>query len=71
MRWAGHVVCLVEKRSACKVLVGKHKEQRLPAKPRCRWEDDIKGELEEIRRDGMDCINLAENRIGGRLLDMW
>jgi hypothetical protein len=47
MRWVGRVVCLVEKRSACRVMVGKPKEQRPPERPRCRWKDN-KVELEEM-----------------------
>jgi hypothetical protein len=38
----------VEKRSVCRILVEKPKEKRPPARPRCRWEDNIKVDLEEI-----------------------
>ena len=41
MRWAGHVVRMVERRSIYWVLVGKTEEKRPLGRNRCRWEDNI------------------------------
>jgi hypothetical protein len=44
MRWAGHVARMGETRSVYRVLVGKTEGKR----PRLRWEDDIKMDLQEV-----------------------
>jgi hypothetical protein len=36
MRWAGHVARMGEKRSACRILVGKLEGKRTLGRPRCR-----------------------------------
>jgi len=36
--------------------------ERILERPRCRWEDNIKTYLKYIRRDGMDCFELAQHR---------
>jgi hypothetical protein len=61
MRWAGHVACMRESRGACRVLVGKHEGKRPLGRPRHRWDDDIKMNLQEVGW-GTDCIDLAQNR---------
>jgi hypothetical protein len=48
MRWAGHVARMGEERSVHRVLVGKTEEKRPLGKPRRRWEDDIKMDLQEV-----------------------
>jgi len=48
MRWAGHVACMGEKRSVYRVLVGKPEGYRPLGRPRCRWEDNIKMDLQEV-----------------------
>jgi hypothetical protein len=47
-----------EKRNACRILVGKSEGKR----PRRRWVDNIKMDLREIGWDGMDSIDLAQDR---------
>jgi len=42
MSWMGHVACMVERRGAYRVLVGKPEEKKPLGRPRCRWEDNIK-----------------------------
>jgi len=37
-----------DKKSACRVLVGKPKGMRPLGRPRCRWEDNIKTDLQEV-----------------------
>jgi hypothetical protein len=48
MRWAGHVVRMGEGRSAYRVLVGRHDGRRPLGRPRRRWEDNIKTDLQEV-----------------------
>jgi hypothetical protein len=51
-----------EKRNACRILVGKP-EGRIPlGRPRCRWVDNIKMDLREIGLDGVDWIDLVQDR---------
>jgi hypothetical protein len=48
MKW-GHVAPIGVMRNACKMLVGKPEGKRQLGRPKCRWEDNIKIHLEEIR----------------------
>jgi hypothetical protein len=48
MRWAGHVARIGEGRNVYWVLVGKPEGKRPLGRPRRRWEDGIKMDLEEI-----------------------
>ena len=48
MRWAWHVARMGEKRDVCRVLVGKPEVKRLLGRPRSRWEDNIKMDLQEV-----------------------
>jgi len=48
MRWAGHVACMGERRGVYRVLVGKPEGKRPLGRPRCRWEDNIKMDLQEV-----------------------
>jgi hypothetical protein len=61
MRWAAHVACMREKRGAYRILVGRPQGRRPLARPRCRWEDIIKMDLQEVGR-GMDWIELVQDR---------
>ena len=47
LRWAGHVAIKVG-RSAFKILTGKPTGKRPLGRPRRRWEDNIRMDLEEI-----------------------
>jgi hypothetical protein len=51
-----------EKRNAYGILVGKPEEKRLLEMPRCRWVDNIKMDLRDIGWDGMDWIDLPQDR---------
>jgi hypothetical protein len=62
MRWAGHVARMGEKRNAYKILVGKPEGKRPLRRPRRRWVDNIKMDLKEIGWNGMDCIDLAQDK---------
>jgi hypothetical protein len=48
LRWAGHVACIGEKRGVYRVLVGKPEIKRPLGRPRCKWEDNIKTDLQEV-----------------------
>jgi hypothetical protein len=48
--------------------VGKSEEKRPLRRPRRRWEDNIKMNLREIEWDGMDWIDLDEDRDQWRAL---
>ena len=48
MRWAGHVVRIEEGRSAFKILTGKPTRERPLRRPRRRWDNNIRIDLEEI-----------------------
>jgi hypothetical protein len=45
-----------------RVLVGKPEGRRPLGRPRRRWEDNIKIDLQEVRRGGMEWIYLAQDR---------
>jgi hypothetical protein len=59
MRWAGHVAQMGEKRNAYRILVGKPEGKRPVERPRCGCVDNIKIDLREIGRGGIDSIDLA------------
>jgi hypothetical protein len=61
MRWAGHVARMGEKRGAYRILVGRPEGRRPPGRPRRRWEDNIKMDLQDVGW-GMDWIELAHDR---------
>jgi len=48
MRWAGHVAPMGLRRGAYRVLVGKTEGKRPLGRPRHRWEDNIKMDLQEV-----------------------
>ena len=54
MKWTGQLACLEERRDVCRVLVGKPEGKRPLGRPRLRWEDNIKVDLQEVRCRGMD-----------------
>jgi hypothetical protein len=56
-----------EKRDAYRILVGRPEERRPLGRPRRRWDDNIKMDLQEVRW-GMDWIELAEDRDRWRAL---
>jgi hypothetical protein len=62
MRRAGPAARRGESRGVHRVLVGKPKGNRTYGKPRHRWEDNIKMDLLEVGCEGMDWINVAQDR---------
>jgi len=68
MRWAGHVARMGEGRGVYRVLVGKPEGKRPLGRPRRRWEDNIKMDLQRVGCGGMDWIELAQDRDRWRAL---
>jgi hypothetical protein len=68
MSWAGHVARMGENRNAYRILVGKPEGRRPLGRPKYRWVDNIKKELTEIGWDGVDWINLTQDRDRRRAL---
>jgi hypothetical protein len=64
IRWAGHLAYMGERRGIYRVLVGKPEGKRLFGRPRCRWADNIKMDLQEVGCGGMDWIELATDTNG-------
>ena len=62
MRWAGHVACMGQGRGVCRVLVGKSEGKRPMGRPRRRWEDNIKMDLQEVGGVCGDWMELAQDR---------
>jgi len=62
MRWAGHVARMGEDRGVHRVLVGKPEEKRPLGRPRCRWEDNIMMDLQEVGGGRGDQMELAQDR---------
>jgi len=61
MRWTGHVAHMGERRSIYRVLVRKPEGKRPLGRPRHRWEDNIKMDLQVVGCGGMDWIELAQD----------
>jgi hypothetical protein len=57
-----------ETRNAYRILVGKPEKKRPLGRPRRRWMDNIKMDLEEIGWDGRDWIELVQDRDQWRAL---
>jgi len=48
MRWAGHMARMGEERGAYRILVGKPEGRRPLRRPRRRWVDNVRVELQEV-----------------------
>ena len=59
---AGHVARMGERRGVYRVLVGKPEGKRLLGRPRRRWENNIKMDLQVVGCGGVDWIELAQDR---------
>jgi hypothetical protein len=54
-------------RGVYRVSVGRPEGKRPLGRPKCRWENDIKMDLREIRIDGANWIRLAQERVWWRV----
>ena len=68
MRWVGHVARMGEERGVYSVLVGKPEGRRPLERPRHRWGDNIRTDLQEVGCGYMDWIGLAQDRDRWRTL---
>jgi hypothetical protein len=68
MRWAGYVVRMGEERGVHWVLVGKPEGKRTLGRPRRRWEDNIKMDVQEGGGGRGDWMELAQDRDRWRVL---
>jgi len=55
-------VRMVEGRGMYRVLVGKPEGKRPLGRPRHRWDDNIKMDLQEVECGGMDWIEMTQDR---------
>jgi len=65
MIWTGHVARMGEKRGVYRVLVAKPEGKRPLGRPRRRWENNIKIDLQEVGYGVMDWIKLVQD------MDTW
>ena len=68
MRWAGHVSCMGEERRVYRVLVRKPEGKRPLGRPRRRWVDNIRMDLQGVGCGYVDWIGLAQDRDRWRTL---
>ena len=59
MGWEGDVARMEESRGADRILVGQPEGKKPLGRPRCRWEDNIKMEYQEVECGCTDWIELA------------
>ena len=62
----GNITRRGESRGVCRVLVENPEGKGSLGRPRHRWEDNIKMDLQEMRCGGMDWIDLPQERNGWR-----
>jgi hypothetical protein len=57
-----------KRRGVYRGFLGKPEVQKPVGRPRRRWEDNIKVDLQEVECGGMDWVDLSQNRDGWRAL---
>ena len=62
LRWAGQVARMGERRDIHRDLVGKPDGKIPLGRPRRRWEDNIRMDLQEVGCEGMEWIDLPQDR---------
>jgi len=68
MRWAGYLARMGEERGVYRVLVGKPERKRTLGRPRRRWVDNIRMDLQKMGCGYMDWIGLLQDRDRWRTL---
>ena len=68
MRWARHVARMGDESGVYRVLVGNPEGKRQLRRPRLRWVDNIRMDLQEVGCGYMDWIGLAQDRDRWRTL---
>ena len=62
LRWAGHVARMEEDIRAFKILTDKPTGKIPLRRPRRRWENNIRRDLEEIGINAGNCVDSAQDR---------
>jgi hypothetical protein len=62
MKWAGHVARMGEKRNVYRILLGNPGGKKPLGRRRRRWMDNIKMDLREVGWNGMEWIDLVQDR---------
>jgi hypothetical protein len=62
VKWAGHVSRVGYKRGAYRILVGRPDGKRPLEKPRRRWENNTKVDLQKVEWGGIEWIYMAQDR---------
>jgi len=62
MRWAGHVLHVGDSGGVYSVLVGKREGKTPLGRPRPKWEDNIKIDFQVVEFQGMEWIDLVQDR---------
>jgi hypothetical protein len=60
--WAGYIARMWESRIVHRILVGKPEVKRPLGRPRRRWEENSKMDLQEVGCEGVNWIGLAQDR---------
>jgi hypothetical protein len=68
MRWTGHVTRMGKKRNTYRILVENPEGKRPLGRSRRKWVDSIKMDPRQVGWDGMDWIDLAQDRDQWRAL---
>jgi len=68
MRWTGHVARMGDERGVYRFLVGKPEGRRPLGRPRRRWVDNIRMDLQAVGCGYMDWIGMAQDRDRWRTL---
>jgi hypothetical protein len=68
MRWVGHVAHMGRSGGAYRVLVGKQEGRRPLGRPKLRWVDNIRMDLQEVGCGYVEWIGLAQGRVRWRSL---
>ena len=68
LRWTGHVARIEESRSPFNILTGKPTGKRPLGRPRRKWEDNIRMDLEEIGINAGNWVDSAQDRNYWRVL---
>ena len=61
MRWVGHVARIGDRRGLHWLVLGKPQGKRPLERPRLRWQDTIKMEIQDVEWLPMDLTDLAQD----------
>jgi len=68
MRWPGNIAIMGKRKGVYRVLVGKPEGKIALGRPRRRWEDNIKMDIQEVECGVMNWIELAQDKDRWRAL---